>query len=315
MSDKIKVIDLFCGGGGFSTGFKKRNFEILAGVDIDKDSLETFENNHNAPSYNIDLSDVEPNNLLNKINVQENELDGVIGGPPCQGFSQAGDRNPDDDRNKLVKNYFDMIGEIEPEFFVMENVRAITYKRNKHIIKYIEDRIEDLDYNYTRGVLNAANFGVPQTRKRLFIIGMKNNKPTLPNPTHTRDEWIGVNDVIDVPDGQIVSSYGTQETLRGDRNTRDTSQPSYTLRATRCLVDIIPNDYEPPDEHRELPSISDVRIYRFTEEDATRIQSFPEGYNFVGNLTSQRKQIGNAVPPKVAEMTAQEIYNNFLLVF
>lgn len=307
MSDKTKVIDLFCGGGGFSTGFEEQNFEVLAGVDINEDSLETFEDNHNSPSYNIDLSDIEPDNLLNEINVEENELDGIIGGPPCQGFSQAGDRNPDDDRNKLVKNYFDIIGEIEPEFFVMENVRAITYERNSYIIEYIENRIENLGYNYTRGVLNAANFGVPQTRKRLFIIGMKEDEPTLPNPTHTKDEWVGVNDVIDVPDGQIVSSYGTQETLRGDRNTRDTSQPSYTLRATRCLVDIIPNDYEPPDEDEDLPSITHVRIYRFTEEDAAKVQSFPEGYNFVGNLTSQRRQIGNAAPPKVAEMIAYEI--------
>lgn len=312
MSDKIKVVDLFCGGGGFSTGFERQNFEVLAGVDINDDSLETFEDNHNSPSYNIDLSDIEPGNLLNEINVQEDKLDGVIGGPPCQGFSQAGDRNPDDDRNKLVKNYFDIIGEIEPEFFVMENVRAITYERNSYIIEYIEDRIEDLGYNYTRGVLNAANFGVPQTRKRLFIMGMKDNEPTLPNQTHTKEEWVGVNDVIDVPDGQIVSSYGTQETLRGDRNTRNTSQPSYTLRATRCLVDIIPNDYEPPDEDQELPSITDVRIYRFTEEDAAKVQSFPEGYNFVGNLTSQRRQIGNAVPPKVAEMIAYEIEDSII---
>lgn len=225
----------------------------------------------------------------------------------CQGFSQAGNRDPDDDRNKLVMNYFDIIGEIEPKFFVMENVRAITYERNRHIIEYIENRIDELEYNYTYGVLNAANFGVPQTRKRLFIIGMKDESPTLPSRTHTEDEWVGVNDVIDVPDGQIVSSYGTQETLRGERNTRDTSQPSYTLRATRCLIDIIPNDYHPPEEGEELPSITDVRIYRFNEEDAALVQSFPEGYEFEGNLTSQRRQIGNAVPPKVAENIARKI--------
>lgn len=307
MTDKTKVVDLFCGGGGFSTGFKNRNFEVLAGVDIDEDSLETFERNHNKPAYKIDLSKVEPEDLLDKIDVNRDELDGIIGGPPCQGFSQAGDRDPDDDRNNLVKNYFDIIGEIEPSFFVMENVRAITYERNEYIIDYIEDRIEDLDYNYTRDVLNAANFGVPQTRKRLFILGMKDYETTLPSPTHKENEWVGVDDVTDVPEGQIVSSYGTQETLRGERNTRDADQPSYTIRATRCLVDIIPNDYEPPDEDEDLPSITDVRIYRFSEEDAAKVQSFPDGYEFVGNLTSQRRQIGNAVPPKVAEEIARSI--------
>lgn len=221
---------------------------MLAGVDTHSDSLKTFENNHDSPSYNVDLSEISSDTLLDRIDVSEEELDGIVGGPPCQGFSQAGNRDPDDDRNKIVMNYFDIIGEIEPSFFVMENVRAITYERNEHIIEYIENRIDELEYNYTYGVLNAVNFGVPQTRKRLFIIGMRDKNPTLPSRTHNKDEWVGVNDVIDVPDGQIVSSYGTQETLRGERNTRNTNQLSYTLRATRCLIDIIPNDYQPPEE-------------------------------------------------------------------
>lgn len=309
VSRKIKVIDLFCGAGGFSTGFTEKNFEVLAGVDIDDDALETFESNHKADGYNIDLSEINPDKLLDEINVDSEELDGIIGGPPCQGFSQAGDRDPDDDRNDLVKNYFKIIECIDPDFFVMENVRAITYERNNHIIEFIEDRIQECGYNYTYDVLNAANFGVPQTRKRIFIIGMKNHTPSLPDAEYNKKHWVGVNDVIDVPDGQIVSSYGTQETLRGERNTRDISEPSYTLRATRCLVDIIPNDYEAPDNKDDLPSITDVRIYRFNETDAALVQSFPENYEFTGNLTSQRKQIGNAVPPKVASSIAEKIEN------
>lgn len=306
MNYKPKVIDLFCGGGGFSTGFQRCGFEILAGVDIDEDSLDTFRNNHNAPGYKIDLSETEPNKLLDTIEVDADEFDGIIGGPPCQGFSQAGNRDPNDDRNKLVKNYFNIIEELNPDFFVMENVRAITYDRNKHIIEYIEDRLNQMEYDYTYDVLNAANYGVPQTRKRLFILGISDNKPKLPDKTHRKEEWVGVNDVIDVPDGQIVSSYGTQETLRGERNTRNTDQPSYTLRATRCLIDIIPNDYEPPEDD-DIPSISDVRIYRFDEDDAMRVQSFPDDYSFEGNLTSQRSQIGNAVPPNVSENIAKSV--------
>lgn len=307
MARKISVVDLFCGGGGFSTGFERQKFKILAGVDSDTDSIRTFEKNHDSSGYKIDLSEVEPDNLLDEIDVDADELDGIIGGPPCQGFSQAGNRDPDDDRNKLVKNYFDIIDSVNPDFFVMENVRAITYERNSHTIEYIEERIEDLGYNYTYDVLNSADFGVPQTRKRIFIVGIKDEEPELPVPTHSKDNWVGVSDVIDVPDGQIVSSYGTQETLRGERNTRDVSQPSYTLRATRCLVDIIPNDYEPPADD-DIPSITDVRIYRFTEKDAAKIQSFPDNYEFEGNLTSQRSQIGNAVPPKVASSIANTLH-------
>lgn len=307
MARKINVVDLFCGGGGFSTGFGRQKFKILAGVDSDTDSIRTFEKNHDSSGHKIDLSEVDPDNLLNEIDVDADELDGIIGGPPCQGFSQAGNRDPDDDRNKLVKNYFDIIDSVNPDFFVMENVRAITYERNSHTIEYIEERIEDLGYNYTYDVLNSADFGVPQTRKRIFIVGIKDEEPELPAPTHSKNNWVGVSDVIDVPDGQIVSSYGTQETLRGERNTRDVSQPSYTLRATRCLVDIIPNDYEPPADD-DIPSITDVRIYRFTEKDAAKIQSFPDNYEFKGNLTSQRSQIGNAVPPKVASSIANKLH-------
>lgn len=306
MSNNLNIIDLFCGAGGFSIGFEKEDYNILGGVDINEDALKTFENNHSSDAYNVDLSEIDPDELLDIIDIDKSNIDGIVGGPPCQGFSQAGDRDPDDDRNKLVMNYFDIIEEIDPDFFVMENVRAITYERNKHIINYLEQKIDELGYNYTYDVLNAANYGVPQTRKRIFVIGMDNNEPKLPNETHKQDEWLGVNDVIDVPDGQIVSSYGTQETLRGERNTRDINQPSYTLRATRCLVDIIPNDYEPPEDD-DIPSITDVRIYRFDEDDASTIQSFPRDYEFMGNLTSQRSQIGNAVPPKVSREIAKSI--------
>lgn len=300
------VIDLFCGAGGFSCGFNNAGYRILGGVDIDEDALETFEKNIGSGGHQIDLSKVDSGKLLDKISVDKSDIDGIIGGPPCQGFSQAGNRDPDDDRNRLVTNYFDMIEAIEPEFFVMENVRAITYDRNSHIIEYVTDRISDAGYNYTYDVLNSANYGVPQSRKRIFIVGIKGENPSLPDPKRHTDDWIGVDDVLDVPDGQIVSSYGTQETLRGERNTRHVSQPSYTLRATRCLIDIIPNDYKPPDDG-EIPSISDVRIYRFDESDSATVQSFPSGYVFTGTRTSQRRQIGNAVPPAVAESIAEEI--------
>lgn len=307
MSRKLNVIDLFCGAGGFSTGFEQAGYNVLAGVDKNADAVESFRQNHDANGYTIDLSEIEPNDLLDEINVESTHLDGIIGGPPCQGFSQAGNRDPDDERNKLVQNYFDIIDEIRPEFFVMENVRAITYERNKHVIEYIEQRIDQAGYEYEYSVLNAADYGVPQTRKRIFIVGMKNEKPSLPEPTHTESDWVGLNDVIDVPSGQVVSSYGTQETLRGERNTRNTEQPSYTLRATRCLVDIIPHDYEPPDDGEQIPSITEARIYRFDESDAATVQSFPENYSFSGNLTSQRRQIGNAVPPRVSKAIGEEI--------
>lgn len=309
MTNTVNVIDLFCGAGGFSTGFSQSSFNILAGVDIDEEALNAFELNHSAPAFNIDLSMINPDELLETLGVDKDAVDGIIGGPPCQGFSQAGDRDPDDDRNQLVRNYFEIIEEIEPEFFVMENVRALLYDRNSEAMEFVEQRLSEIGYNYEYRVLNAANYGVPQTRKRVFIIGLLDAAPSFPEKTHSEDEWVGVNDVIEVPDGQIVSSYGTQETLRGERNTRHVSEPSYTLRATRCLIDIIPNDYEAPQDKTDLPSITDVRIYRFDEADAAAIQSFPDSYEFCGNLTDQRSQIGNAVPPKVAKKIAEEVYS------
>jgi DNA (cytosine-5)-methyltransferase 1 len=311
VNNTTNLLDLFCGAGGFTEGFSRAGFKIIAGVDKDKKAVETFNNNQEADAHNIDLSMVSGEDLLDRLGFEKENIDGIIGGPPCQGFSQAGKRNPNDERNDLVINYFDIIEHIQPEFFVMENVRAITFDRNNHIIDYIENRLERANYSYLYDTLNAANFGVPQTRKRLFIVGSKNREPHLPDPELEENSWVGLNDVIDVPEGQIVSSYGTQETLRGERNTRDTDQPSYTLRATRCLVDIIPNDYNPPEDDGEIPSISDVRIYRFDEQDAKIVQSFPRDYDFTGNKTEQRKQIGNAVPPDLSESIAKEISENF----
>lgn len=301
----MKVVDLFCGCGGFTQGFKSAGFNVLAGVDKNEDALKTYNKNHKAEPYQLDLSEIEPSSLYAEINVADKKVDGIIGGPPCQGFSQAGDRDPSDPRNKLVKNYFSIIEEEKPAFFVMENVPAITYSRNEEAIDYIEKRADQMGYNLKYRTLNVADFGVPQTRKRTFFLGYKNRTPVFPKPTHD-DQWIGMNDVIDVPDGQIVSSYGTTETLKGERNTRDTSKPSYTVRATRCLVDIIPNSYQPPEDD-SVPSITDVRIYRTNEKESALIQSFPQKFEFVGNKTSKQRQIGNAVPPKMAEEIAEKI--------
>lgn len=308
----MNVLDLFCGAGGFSTGFSQAGYDILAGVDNNEDALESYEKNHDTSGHNIDLAEADATEILEETGVDTNEIDGIIGGPPCQGFSNAGERDPDDPRNKLVFNYFDLIGEIEPEFFVMENVRGILFDRNSHVIEYIKDRADELGYNLEYEVLNAANYGVPQTRKRVILIGMKDHEPEHPEPIYSEDDWVGVRDVIGdkveehTTDGQVVSSYGTQETLRGERNTRSLDQPCYTIRATRALVDIIPSDYD-PDDYDGVPSITDVREYRFDEEDAAQIQSFPEGYEFTGTLTEQRRQIGNAVPPKMAKAVAEQI--------
>lgn len=301
----MKIVDLFCGCGGFTEGFKSAEFNILAGVDKDADAIKTYEANHDSDAYQLDLSEITPRDLCEHIGVQKNEIDGIIGGPPCQGFSQAGDRNPSDPRNKLVRNYFSIIEFVEPKFFVMENVPAITYSRNKEAISYIQQKSDKMGYNLSYKTINVADFGVPQTRKRTFFLGYKNTEPEFPNPTHESNR-VGMNDVIDVPDGQIVSSYGTTETLKGERNTRHTSKPSYTVRATRCLVDIIPSDYEPP-EDGSTPSITDVRIYRTDESESALIQSFPKDFEFVGNKTSKQSQIGNAVPPKMATAIADKV--------
>lgn len=178
-------IDLFAGAGGMSAGFGMENFELLGALEIEKNYFETFRKNHLGANQDFLITDdITKNEVKDKIksiaNTQKVGL--VVGGPPCQGFSYAGWRNPEDTRNQLFKDFFEIVRDVRPEFFVMENVAGILTMRNGQVVKEITEVFSEIGYHVNLPLkLNAEDYGVPQKRRRIFIIGsLKNIKIKVP---------------------------------------------------------------------------------------------------------------------------------------
>lgn len=178
-------IDLFAGAGGMSEGFLMGGFELLGAIEIDKQFFETFLRNHNNGNcgtffINGDITDKKNRDKLIQIG-EKRSIGVIIGGPPCQGFSLAGWRNPQDKRNQLFKDFVDTVNKIKPEFFVMENVPGILTMRKGEAIKEIIECFKEIGYYVNEPFkLKAEEFGVPQKRRRVFIVGSKSKVKIAP---------------------------------------------------------------------------------------------------------------------------------------
>lgn len=184
-------VDLFAGAGGMSEGFLIQGFELLGAIEIDKSFFETFLRNHkngNGGNYFINGDITLNENKEKLISIKNKKKIGVvIGGPPCQGFSLAGWRDPNDKRNKLFKDFVDIVNKIKPEFFVLENVPGILSMRKGEAVKEIIQCFEEIGYNVNLPIkLKAEEFGVPQKRRRVFIIGsLKKINIDSPKPLYS----------------------------------------------------------------------------------------------------------------------------------
>ncbi|MDO5413969.1 MAG: DNA cytosine methyltransferase [Bacillota bacterium] len=175
----MKVIDLFAGCGGLSTGFEMAGFEIPLAVEIDEWASETYKKNH--PETFVMTEDItKVLDLDELVNSKEVVIDGIVGGPPCQGFSLSGNRDPKDPRNSLFMEFVRFVKHYKPKFFVMENVTGILSmitKDKEPVKEVIRTEFENAGYNLEIFTLNAAEFGVPQSRLRVFFIGIRNDIP------------------------------------------------------------------------------------------------------------------------------------------
>lgn len=181
-------LDLFAGAGGMSEGFMMQGFKLRGAIEIDKTFFNTFLNNHSKEAdssffINGDITLQENKTRLIKIK-DKTRIGVVIGGPPCQGFSLAGWRNPEDTRNQLFREFVDIVKRIKPEFFVMENVPGILTMRKGNVIKEIIECFTEINYHVNKPIkLKSEEYGVPQKRRRVFIIGSLkkiNLEPPLP---------------------------------------------------------------------------------------------------------------------------------------
>ncbi len=183
----LKVVDLFAGVGGLSYGFAHdKNFEIIAANEILPNMAKAYELNHPAVKvYCKDIKDFGISDLQQDFNIKKGDIDIVVGGPPCQAYSTVGKRLIDDPRGKLFQEYYRVLGEIKPKLFVFENVRGLLSMQNGELIKTIISLFESLGYKVVHKVLNSADYGVPQLRERVFIVGtLLDYNFTYPKPTH-----------------------------------------------------------------------------------------------------------------------------------
>jgi DNA (cytosine-5)-methyltransferase 1 len=315
MEKEIGVLDLFCGAGGLSEGFKQAGFKILLGIDSDNAALETFRENH--PGTGIisgDIREIERDDVARE--TSDKKIDVIIGGPPCQGFSMAGKRQPNDPRNSLFREYLRLVKEIRPKVFVMENVRGLLSMKNasgRRVIDIILGEFGKLkDYNTICYSVNAAEYGVPQMRKRIFVIGVKKSLNfEFPKPKYgpSLQEPAGkiLLDKKEVNKKYFYSDKLIQGFLRRDKINKkkglgfgwqfiDPEKPSYTISARYWK-----------DGAEALVKYSDKCIRMLTPQECALIQSFPKGYIFKGSESAVYKQIGNAVPPKLAKAIGKAV--------
>ena len=339
---KYTFIDLFAGCGGMSLGFEMAGFEGLLAIDNWKDALETYSyNRKGAKTLCGDLSAINPMQIKSDYNIPN--VDVIIGGPPCQGFSIAGKRIIDDDRNKLYKSFVGFVEAFRPKAFVMENVPNILSIGDGIVKDSIIKDFESLGYSVVVKVLLASNYGVPQNRRRAVFVGFLNGKVyEYPTPTTSSTPVTTWDAISDLPDSSIVdgdiytskplSSY--QEYMR--KKSRGVHNHEITIHndKTKEIIAMVPDGGNYKDLPIELQQTRKVHIawtrlnsqkpsitidtghrhhfhYKYdripTVRESARIQSFPDDFIFRCSRTSQAKQVGNAVPPLLAKAIAEAL--------
>lgn len=200
MARKPRVLDLFCGAGGLSHGFVRAGFSVVGGVEVNEVAFKTFLHNH-VGARRIrnahDVTKVSATDVLDATGLDVGELDVIAGGPPCQGFSTAGFRERTDARNALVFHFVRLVDELRPKYFVMENVVGLLSMRNSagsRVLSELKTAFDGIGYSsniptdessWSSLVLNAADFGVPQRRRRVFVFGARDDLQLPPPPTAT----------------------------------------------------------------------------------------------------------------------------------
>jgi len=378
----LTVVDLFCGAGGLSAGFAKANFtvsensshkfQLVYGVDKDKDAIKSFRKHHFAHlsteqaaivAPEADIATITGDSIRAAISPLQ-EVDVVIGGPSCQGLSAAGLRNPQDPRNQMLRAFIRIVGELEPKWFVLENVPGLTHANNRELLAAIFEEFEQIGggkYRVAGDVLLAADYGVPQLRYRLFVIGTRledvpirfppetHVSPTETRPLFKEKSYVTVRQAIgdlsalqpkvleknavpkpeangttlihnhycigltDLNQSRIANIqqgadwremqigllperyFATRASdQKGAYGRLDWDWCAYTVTSGVCNVTAGP--FTHPEKDRSL-----------SVREAARLQTFDDDHVFVGSVSSQYRQVGNAVPVRLAQAVAEAI--------
>lgn len=341
-------VDLFSGAGGLSLGLLQAGIPVKHAVDHDEDALATF--NHNFPGRPGRLHDLSGNSAINQLAQIIGRPSIIVAGPPCQGFSLTGPRKFEDPRNKLYLSVLEIARLTHPEAILIENVRGMANLYGGEVRREVELRLKKLGYSVDSQVLDAAAYGVPQHRKRLFFLAVRGRKEILwPNPSHgpnTSSPYISASEAVsDLPTLEHEPGFDGMEY----------DQPPSTLfqiqmrNRTQVLTNHIRTNHTdhvkrvialvpPGKDYRSLPpgvgtsrrfNVAWTRYhpdrpagtidtghrnhfhYKYdrvpTVRENARFQTFPDHFHFLGTRTSQARQVGNAVPPILAELLVRAL--------
>lgn len=341
--NKYNAIDLFCGCGGLSYGFERAGFNILLGIDNDSKALETFELNHQgAKSICGDITQVTYENDIKPL-ISDKPIDVIIGGPPCQGMSLSGPRKFDDPRNKLYLSYIRLVNEIRPKMFVIENVPGLVGLFNGQIKDSILEKFTNMGYEIQYRILCSSDYGVPQSRRRVIFIGSRIGSFEYPSTDHEIVTCsMALSDLPPLVDelGEDIMAYETlplnsYQSLMRERSAfvRNHVAASHSDRVKE-IISMVPdggNYKDLPEEFahtrnfhvawtrfasdKPAPTIDTGHRHHFhykynrvpTVRECARLQSFPDDFIFLGNKTQQFRQVGNAVPPVMAQKIAKKL--------
>lgn len=304
----MRVLSLFSGAGGLDLGITLAGNQVIWANDIDRDAVETYRHNIGDHIVCEDIRNIDIASLP--------DCQVVVGGFPCQGFSMANmKRALEDDRNQLYRFFYNTIKEKQPLFFIAENVKGILSLGQGEAIKQILEDFGNAGYYTEKHLVNMADYGVPQTRQRVIIIGQRKDLGEqmlfhFPEPTHSKDGkdglpvWVSVKQALDhFPDpdtpndvlNHVYSAYKVEyRNFTGHRQT-DPNKPSPTILARGngkggvCAI----------------PHYNGNR--RMSIRESASIQTFPESFEFFGGMNACYRQIGNAVPVKFAEILGREL--------
>lgn len=302
----MKIISLFCGAGGLDLGLIAAGNKIVWAVDFNEDAVNTYNSNVGNHAVCEDIT---------KVNFETvPDADVIVGGFPCQGFSVANLRRAaDDERNTLYLEFIRAVKTKKPKYFIAENVKGILSLDGGNAIQTIIRDFSDIGYMVNMKLFNMADYGIPQTRQRVIIVGQRKDlndsfQFQFPIATHNKTgplkKWVSIKDAIDhFPDpdlpndvaNHVYSSYGVKFRNFTAHRPTDPDYPSPTILARGngkggvCAI----------------PHYNGKR--RLTVRESAAIQTFPDDFEFKGSMTSCYRQVGNAVPPLFGKLLGEEL--------
>lgn len=355
LSQELVCVDLFAGAGGFSLAAMQAGFRVAAAVELNAHACKTYKKNiadaHGVSLYEGDILQFSPASIKARDIGVDKQCDLLLGGPPCQGFSvhRINDAGVDDPRNELILKYFEFVKTIQPKVFLMENVPGMLWERHRSFLETFYSRAKAAKYKVLPPVeIDARDYGVPQRRKRVFILGMRNDVELAidwpPRPTHgdakalEQDEnlkpWLNASSVFQMSnsasDSNNVHMNHSAALIEVFKATPKNGGSRYQSgRVLKC--------HEGHDGHKDVygridplkpgptmttacinPSkgrfVHPTKNHGITVRQAARFQTFPDSFVFEGGLIASGVQVGNAVPVKLGEVLLAAIKEGLISI-